>query len=188
VRFLANRSVFPTGIDQFTQHFEIQASDIANIERYQSLLKKQNRTASEEDELINLKTLLVDKIISSEDFNKLQDCITNLEEYFLNDVVEYLNTLDVGALRSDIGLNTNLTTTAKVLVEAINELNAKSYSKTESNDKYVPFSGATKNYDLNGTSLVNGTKEVLKASESGIVSFPNMYTLDQLLQPLLNQE
>jgi hypothetical protein len=76
----------------FTQHYDIQASDIANIQRYQELKLKSSRTPSEETELSNLTTTLREKIISPDDFNKLQDCIINLENFFLTETVDYLNT------------------------------------------------------------------------------------------------
>lgn len=130
---MANRSVFPQGgIDQFDTHFEILASDIPNIQRYQILIMNTNRTAVEEDELTNLKTTLKGKLFSSEDINKIQDCMTNLENFFLNDTVSYLNTLNVGQLRSDLGFPANLQTIDKTnAIAGVNEV--KNQANTNSN-------------------------------------------------------
>lgn len=123
---MANRSVFPDQIDSFNYLSEVLASDKTNIDRYQVLVLKENRTAEEDTELANLKTTLATKIVSSESFNKLFDCIVNLESFFKNDVEAYLDTLEVGALRTDIGVPTDLTTTAKTnVVAAVNEVQSE---------------------------------------------------------------
>lgn len=128
---MTNRSVFPNAVDSFNLHYEILASDIPNIQRYQTLIMQTIRTAAEEDELTNLKTTLKDKLFSSEDLNKIQDCMTNLESFFLTDTVAYLNTLDVGLLRTDLGTPANLTTTDKTnTVNAINEVKAEANTNT----------------------------------------------------------
>lgn len=137
---MTNRSVFPSGgIDNFQEHHEILASDISNIQRYQQLVTQVTRTPAEESELSNLKTTLIDKIFSSEDLNKLQDCITNIEDYFLNKVLaDILANTDTGILRTDVGYPANLITTDRSsLTSALNEV------KLEAN--------------TNGTNLTNHT-------------------------------
>jgi hypothetical protein len=99
---MVNRSVFPSQLDTFVEKSEILASDKANVERYQTLLMQENRTATEETELLNLKNILTTKIVGSEDFNKMFDCISNLQNYFLNSVMTDLEALDVGVLRTDL--------------------------------------------------------------------------------------
>lgn len=126
---MANRSTFPTQIDTFTYLSEVLASDKTNIDRYQELLMKSTRTTAEETELTNLKTTLATKIVSAENFNKMFDCIVNLESFFKNDVEAYLATLEVGAIRADLGTPTNLTTAAKSnLVSAVNEVQSETDS------------------------------------------------------------
>lgn len=139
-------SNFPNSVDNFLTHLEVLASDKPNLLRYQELYWKENRTPTEEDELTNLKILLRDKIISSDDMNTMQDAIVRVQEYFLNEVVPYLDSLEVGALRTDLGDPANLTTTDKTsAINAINELKTKS----------VPYTGATTDMDLNGKVLKN---------------------------------
>lgn len=99
---MVNRSVFPNQLDTFVEKSEILASDKANVERYQTLLIQETRTITEETELLNLKNILATKIVNSEDFNKMFDCIANLEDYFLNTVMTDLEALDVGVLRTDL--------------------------------------------------------------------------------------
>lgn len=120
---MTNRSTFPDSIDTFVELSEVLASDKTNIDRYKVLLMQEVRTDAEELELTSLKTTLSNKIVSSEYFNKLQDCITNLESFFLNETVPYLESLDVSVLKEELGTITNLTTAAKSnLVAAVNEV------------------------------------------------------------------
>lgn len=142
---MANRSIFPDGLDVFQVHLEIQASDVANVQRYQTLVLKESRTPSEEDELSNLKSILRDKILTSEDFNLLQDSMSNIQNFILNEtevffnteqqsaiqeienkkqsILAYLDDTNVGSIRNDVGDMTTLTTTNKTsLVTALNEV------------------------------------------------------------------
>jgi hypothetical protein len=101
---MTNRSTFPLAIDSFNYLSEVLSSDKTNVERYQTLLLKETRTTAEETELTDLKTTLYNagKIVSSESFNKIFDCMTNLEDYFLNRVMVDLAALDVGILQTDL--------------------------------------------------------------------------------------
>jgi hypothetical protein len=101
---MTNRSVFPSAVDSFQYLSEVLSSDKANIDRYQTLLMQATRTVDEETELTNLKTTLYNagKVLSSESLNKIFDCMTNLEDYFLNRVMVDLAALDVGVLQADI--------------------------------------------------------------------------------------
>lgn len=120
---MVNRSNFPNAVDQFSTIVNVLSSDKTNVQRYQTLLMQETRTTEEETELTNLKNTLINKIITSEHFNFIQDSITNMQSYYLNDVVAHLATLDVGALRADVGYATELQTANKVVVAAINEVN-----------------------------------------------------------------
>lgn len=99
---MVNRSNFPTSVDQFSTLVDILASDKTNVERYQTLLMQATRTTEEETELTNLKNTLVNKIISSEHINFITDSITSMQDYYLNEVVAHLATLDVGALQTEL--------------------------------------------------------------------------------------
>lgn len=121
---MVNRSNFPNSVDTFQVMVEVLASDKTNVERYQQLVMQAVRTPEEETELANLKTTLGNKIISSDHFNFLQDSIVNMQDYYLNEVVAHLETLDVGALRADLGDLAFLNTEDKTnLVSAVSEVN-----------------------------------------------------------------
>lgn len=89
---MANRSTFPTQIDQFIEHMEIMASELPLLARFQELKIKSNRTPTEDDELATLSIQLRNKLITSEDFNKLQDSITNVQSFFRDNVDGYIQT------------------------------------------------------------------------------------------------
>lgn len=89
---MANRSTFPQSIDTFLEHYDIQAHERASVLRYQALKTKATLTSSEQTELAELTALLRNKLFSPEDFNKLQDCITNLETFFRDNVEGYIAT------------------------------------------------------------------------------------------------
>ncbi|WP_336786960.1 hypothetical protein [Paenibacillus sp. MMO-177] len=89
---MANRSVFPDQLDTFIEHFDIQASNVADVKRFQELKLKSTLTPSEQTELSSLTTKLRDKVFTPEDFNKLQDAITNLEGFFRDNVQGYIST------------------------------------------------------------------------------------------------
>lgn len=84
------RSTFPEQIDQFVEHFDISPADIPHVKRYQYLKMQEILTPEEEIELQNLTILLRDKIFTPEDFNKLQDCIVNMEIFIKDEVDEYI--------------------------------------------------------------------------------------------------
>lgn len=87
-----NRSTFPSAIDTFVEHYEIQDSDRVSVNRVKLLMSQNTLTTAEKTELTNLITSLRDKIFTPEDFNKLQDCITNMEVFIKDGVEGYINT------------------------------------------------------------------------------------------------
>lgn len=88
-----NLSIFPQGIDTFVEHYDIQPSDLPYIRRYQELKQKSYLGVEEQNELSNLTHQLREKIFLADDFNKLQDCITNLENFFKNETQGHLDKL-----------------------------------------------------------------------------------------------
>lgn len=86
-----NLSNFPEQIDVFIRHFDIGAIDISNLQRYQTLKVKDSLTSAETQEMSALFSALREKIFLAEDFNKLQDCISNLETFFKYQVETYIN-------------------------------------------------------------------------------------------------
>lgn len=87
---MANRSTFPTTIDSFLEHYDISSTDVINVLRFQELKLKTSLISEEQTELTNLTTTLRDKIFTPEDFNKLQDCITNMETFLRDNVEGYI--------------------------------------------------------------------------------------------------
>lgn len=89
----SNLSVFPEQIDTFQTHYDVGATDIVNVQRYQTLRVKDSLTSTESDEMNTLFSVLRDKLFLAEDFNKLQDSITNLETFFKYQTEEYISKL-----------------------------------------------------------------------------------------------
>lgn len=89
---MANRSIFPINIDAFIEFHDLTISDVVNIQRYQELRLKTNRTSEEETEMNNLLNSLRDKIITAEDWNKFCDCVVNMEVFIRDNVVGFINT------------------------------------------------------------------------------------------------
>lgn len=89
----ANLSVFPEQIDTFIQHLDVNQMDISNLNRYQTLRLKPSLTSAEVDEMATLFSALREKIFLAEDFNKLQDSITNLETFFKYQTETYVSNL-----------------------------------------------------------------------------------------------
>lgn len=89
----SNLSVFPEQIDTFQTHYDVGATDIVNVQRYQTLRVKDSLTSTELDEMNTLFSVLRDKLFLAEDFNKLQDSITNLETFFKYQTEEYISKL-----------------------------------------------------------------------------------------------
>lgn len=90
---MAYRSNFPSEIDSFLEHYEIQAYDVPKVARFQELKLQANRTPAEDIELTNLTTELRDKIISAEDFNKFQDALVQMQVFIRDNVAGYINTM-----------------------------------------------------------------------------------------------
>lgn len=88
-----NLSVFPEQIDTFQSHYDVGATDIVNVQRYQTLRTKDSLTSAESQEMNTLYSVLRDKLFLAEDFNKLQDAITNLETFFKYQTEDYISNL-----------------------------------------------------------------------------------------------
>lgn len=86
-------SVFPEQIDTFQSHYDVGATDIINVQRYQTLRTKDSLTSAEAQEMNTLYSVLRDKLFLAEDFNKLQDAITNLETFFKYQTEVYISNL-----------------------------------------------------------------------------------------------
>ena len=88
-----NLSTFPEQIDTFIRHYDVGATDVANLNTYQTLRMKDSLTSAETETMSSLFSALRDKIWLAEDLNKLQDSITNLETFFKFQTEEYISNL-----------------------------------------------------------------------------------------------
>ena len=88
-----NLSTFPEQIDTFITHYDISAADVLTVQEYQGLRAKSSLTSAELERMNNLLSALRNKIFFAEDFNKLQDAITNLETFFKYQTEDYISQL-----------------------------------------------------------------------------------------------
>lgn len=79
-------------IDNLVEMFELSPTDTVNVQRWKTLKAKSNRTEDEETEFNHLTTLLAQKIVTSEDWNKLCDCMVNLQKMYVNKGLNEINT------------------------------------------------------------------------------------------------
>jgi len=86
------QSQFPTQVDDFIQHYDISASDVQDVQRYQELKLKENRTVTEDNELANLVSQLRGNLFTPEDFNKLQDAVKATQIHYRDEVDGYVTT------------------------------------------------------------------------------------------------
>ena len=70
-------------IDSLIKMFELTATDAVNVQKWKQLKAKINKTSEEEEEFDTLTKTLSQRIVTSEDWNKLCDCIVNLEKMYV---------------------------------------------------------------------------------------------------------
>lgn len=71
-------------IDNLVEMFELSATDATNVQRWKQLKALSERNEEEEAEYESLTTVLAQKIVTSEDWNKLCDCIVNLQKMYVD--------------------------------------------------------------------------------------------------------
>lgn len=193
---------FPDSIDSFITHTEILAADVPYVERFQVLKLKSNRTPDEENEMASLLTRLRSKFISSEDFNKFQEALVNMQVFIRDNVVGYINTMktevdtakdqaliaieqkkngvidyldgtEAGEMRNDIGVMADLTTIDKEsLVRAINEVNAKSPADASTAQKGIVQLSST----ASTSEILAATPKLVKDTTDSISSTLSSHT------------
>ncbi|MCP1324279.1 MULTISPECIES: hypothetical protein [Bacillus] len=89
---MANRSQFPSKVDSFVELFDMPSSKFNQAKRYQELKLKPTLNQTEQNELNGLTTQLNSYIITPETWNKMADCIVNVETFFKDKVDGYINT------------------------------------------------------------------------------------------------
>lgn len=85
-----SRSVFPSGIDTFTELFDLPYNKVNEAKRLTELKMRLSLTNDEQNELISLSNGLEEYLITPETFNKFQDALTAVEEFFFQNVQGFL--------------------------------------------------------------------------------------------------
>lgn len=75
-------------IDELVKMFEISPTDVANIQTWKRL-KTEGLTDSEE--FINLTNALAGKIVTADSWNKLCDCMINLQQMYVDKGLNEIN-------------------------------------------------------------------------------------------------
>lgn len=81
-------------LDTFTEMFNLSASEVALVNEWKALKSKYNRTTEDNNRLIELNNLLVGKLVTSEDWNKLLDAMYNLEKAYLDKGLDRIEALE----------------------------------------------------------------------------------------------
>ena len=148
-------SNFPNSVDSFQFRSDISANDKVDIARINTLTLQATLSTDEQNELSGLIAKYRNKLFLADDLNAIQNSISNLQMYYkdkvdskltqnltdintettnglgqidtkLASVNTYLDSTTAGALRVDLGVMGNLTTTDKSsLVNAVNEVKSK---------------------------------------------------------------
>lgn len=117
------RSNYPTTIDDLKTlpyYQDMSIDDKRILSRYNVLVEKNNLTFDEQQELTSLINSLKDKMINSEDWNKVVGAIINLETYFKDNVIDEID----GKLSGLDEIATNAVNTVNTVKnQAINEMN-----------------------------------------------------------------
>lgn len=87
---LANRSTFPSKVDSFPELFDLPPSKIMQAKRLQDLKSKPTLNAVEQGELNALVVELSAYIITPETWNKFADSLVNVQEFFTQEVMGYI--------------------------------------------------------------------------------------------------
>ena len=103
-----NRSNFTADknytIDSFVEMFELSTEDVSNVQRWK-LLKSKNRTEEENQELESLTELLSGKLVTAEAWNKLCDCMVNLETLYKDKGLDQIESTVEDYIANDDVLN-----------------------------------------------------------------------------------
>lgn len=92
---MANRSTFPEKIDTFTELFDLPPTKVASAKRFQELKQKPTLNSTEQDELNSLVIDLGNYIITPETWNKFSDAIVNIQEFFTQEVMDFIEAKQV---------------------------------------------------------------------------------------------
>ena len=85
-----SRSSFPNEIDKFLELRNLPADQKDNLRRFQELTIKETLSPTEQNELNNLTVVLQHYRIDVEKWNKGFDAIVNVENFFLNETLPFI--------------------------------------------------------------------------------------------------
>lgn len=85
-----SRSIFPGGVDQFQELFDLPYNKMQDANRLTELKMQASLTNDEQNEVIRLSAELKDYIITPESLNKFQDALTAVEQFFYDEVDGYI--------------------------------------------------------------------------------------------------
>jgi hypothetical protein len=77
-------------IDTFIEHYSLTYDELISANRYRTLKLQASKTTSEITEMNSILSALRNKIIIEDDFNKLQEAMTNMEVYLKTNIADYL--------------------------------------------------------------------------------------------------
>lgn len=193
---------FPQEVYQFQLRTEILASDVPYVQRFQELKLKANRTPEEETEMSNLMARLRSKFISSDDWNQFQNALVEMQLFLKNNVegyidgtvvqvdeardnaliaidqkknaiIVYLDSLEAGKLRNDIGVMAELNTNAKnSLVAAVNEVNSKAPTDASTTQKGIVQLASTSST----SEVLAATPKLVKDVSDALTTHSNITT------------
>lgn len=85
-----SRSVFPEGVDKFTELFDLPYEKVAAAERLTNLKLQGKLSNDEQNEIITLSAELKDYLITPETWNKFQDALQAVQQFFYENVQGWL--------------------------------------------------------------------------------------------------
>lgn len=86
-----SRSSFPDQVDQFTEVFDLSFEKIGKANRLTELKGKASLTNDEQNEVLAITTELRDYMITPETFNKFQDSLVAVQQFFNDNVQGFLD-------------------------------------------------------------------------------------------------
>lgn len=166
-----NLSTFPEQIDTFITHYDISAADVLTVQEYQGLRAKSSLTSAELERMNNLLSALRNKIFFAEDFNKLQDAITNLETFFKYQTEDYISQLftqyDLRMIAMEQDAETRLTAMEKASNAMIDEISTKIEDTTAWQNSLMAEMYNSQYFDFDNLAYQTGfTRKTEKTSDS----------------------
>ena len=86
-----SRSIFPEGVDQFTELFDLPYEKVAAADRLTKLKLKGKLSNDEQNEVMTLSAELKDYLITPETWNKFQDALQSVQQFFYDNVQGWLD-------------------------------------------------------------------------------------------------